>query len=387
MKTSEWFSALCLIDTPEALINLADAYTTDDDLQTFHCAPDRLSRTNKTLVLFGAGNFARLVLMAWQKAGITPAYCVDNNPALQGSTVLGVPIHSPAALEANPEGVIVVIAAMQTHDIQRWLKIRRIPHLFAEMDGSIGALPGHRLMRRRHEVIEAWQAFGDTRSRAVFLAALKARLFQQIWFDMIGNPFLHHVATGAQYFVPELAPYSNRRAFVDCGAFDGDFLVSLECYFRRNGQDSPEVHAFEADQLNFVQLQNTVSAFDLKRVVLHHTLIGSRDDWIKNPDFNNCRTGEKPAPVQATRLDTVLADVDVGFIKMDIEGAEIDALKGAEKIIFKHKPFLAVCCYHTTDQLLDVPLYIKHRHPDYTLYCHHHSPTTLWETVCYGIPT
>lgn len=57
----------------------------------------------------------------------------------------------------------------------------------------------------------------------------------------------------------------------------------------------------------------------------------------------------------------------VDFIKMDIEGAERYALKGAFKTIKKHKPKLSICTYHLPDDKEILPEIIKSIRPDYII--------------------
>lgn len=59
------------------------------------------------------------------------------------------------------------------------------------------------------------------------------------------------------------------------------------------------------------------------------------------------------------------------FLKMDIEGAEYDALKGAERTIRKLHPKLAVCVYHGYDDLWRLPILIDNYNPDYKFYLRH----------------
>lgn len=61
-----------------------------------------------------------------------------------------------------------------------------------------------------------------------------------------------------------------------------------------------------------------------------------------------------------------LAKVD--FIKMDIEGAEFPALKGAAETIRQHKPKLAISVYHQPDDLIRIPAYIQSLNPGYEFY-------------------
>ena len=56
---------------------------------------------------------------------------------------------------------------------------------------------------------------------------------------------------------------------------------------------------------------------------------------------------------------------------MDIEGGELDALKGAENVLKQYKPKLAICVYHKPEDLLNVAHYLKIIVPDYRLYLDH----------------
>ena len=70
---------------------------------------------------------------------------------------------------------------------------------------------------------------------------------------------------------------------------------------------------------------------------------------------------------------------------MDVEGAELESLKGAQKVIQRDKPKLAICIYHKPEDMVEIPLYIKELIPEYKLYIRHHS-NYIFETVLYAIP-
>ena len=83
------------------------------------------------------------------------------------------------------------------------------------------------------------------------------------------------------------------------------------------------------------------------------------------------------------KISEHLKNENVGYIKMDIEGAEMDALIGAEKLIKEQKPVLGICLYHKFSDLWTIPLYIKKIVPEYKIYIRHHTDIYL-ETVCYA---
>jgi hypothetical protein len=85
------------------------------------------------------------------------------------------------------------------------------------------------------------------------------------------------------------------------------------------------------------------------------------------------------------KLDTLLKDERPTFIKMDIEGAELEALWGAREIIRKHSPVLAICAYHESDHLWQIPLLIHSINPDLNLYLRRYLEAT-WELIWYAVP-
>jgi FkbM family methyltransferase len=63
----------------------------------------------------------------------------------------------------------------------------------------------------------------------------------------------------------------------------------------------------------------------------------------------------------------------VDFIKMDIEGAELSGLKGAEETIRKFRPNLAIAIYHSMDDFVNIPQYLNSLNLGYNLYLGHYT--------------
>jgi len=78
----------------------------------------------------------------------------------------------------------------------------------------------------------------------------------------------------------------------------------------------------------------------------------------------------KKEKVKALKIDTIVEELGlekVDFIKMDIEGAEIDALLGAEQTIKRFKPKLAICTYHRPTDSEEIKKIILSYNSDYKL--------------------
>lgn len=103
--------------------------------------------------------------------------------------------------------------------------------------------------------------------------------------------------------------------------------------------------------------------------------------------LGNSRIVEKSEEkIQVKKIDDISECADATFLKIHVEGAEFNALIGAEKTIAKNKPAIAVSCYHNATQLLEIPIFLKNLVPEYNLYMRHYSTGTS-ESVLYAVNT
>lgn len=170
-----------------------------------------------------------------------------------------------------------------------------------------------------------------------------------------------------QYFPEDVIQLTDNEVFVDCGAYTGD---TLECFLRMVNSFK-KYYALEPDVRRFEELKTK-----LKEGVIH-VPVGA---WDKKEQLffsieNECgevnSSGE--LSIDVDKVDNAIDKNDkVTFIKMDIEGAELAALHGAEEIIRKDKPKLAICVYHKREDLITIPQYIKSIVPEYKLYLRAH---------------
>ena len=94
---------------------------------------------------------------------------------------------------------------------------------------------------------------------------------------------------------------------------------------------------------------------------------------------------ETPDFIEVVSLDEYIGEGKCNFIKMDIEGAELLALKGAVGIIKRERPILAVCIYHSLQDFWEIPKFLMNEFVDYEYYIRHHA-LICNETVLYAIP-
>jgi len=121
---------------------------------------------------------------------------------------------------------------------------------------------------------------------------------------------------------------------------------------------------------------------------LHNAGLASKNAEIFFKDEGAASRAAKEGKelVKLVKFDDYIPEEDrrqVTYIKLDIEGAEMEALIGMKETIAKYKPKLAVCLYHKPADLWELPLFIHQLNPDYKLYIRQHYPVN--EIVLYAV--
>lgn len=193
-----------------------------------------------------------------------------------------------------------------------------------------------------------------------------------------------------QYFPDDIINLSQHEVFVDCGAFTGDTLEM----FGRQVNTFDKYYALEPDVERFAELKNVIRRTSDKGKIIHlpigvsdkkgevlfsHSSAGCGQIRYDNDIIDDC------VRIELNSLDNLIdEDEKVTFIKMDIEGEELSALRGAENIIRRDRPCLAICIYHKKEDLITIPQYIKRLIPEYKLFLRAHWPSAT-EVVLYCV--
>jgi len=173
---------------------------------------------------------------------------------------------------------------------------------------------------------------------------------------------------------------------LDCGACIGDVSILFSTLVYPYGS----VHAFDPVPLHskFIKHQAMLNP-EISNTIKNVELAVSNE--TKNIKPSNVITSISPGKsldglFSSTTIDHYVANnlEAVNYIKMDIEGSELDALDGARETIKKHKPKLAISTYHKPDHMWQIPLEILKINPAYSIYFEHHSPLA-WESVVYAV--
>jgi FkbM family methyltransferase len=301
----------------------------------------------KTYVIYGAQFAGFMLIRYFNFIGISNS-CVgiwDNNPSLQGKSYDKHTITAPKYEQIESVDVFLIST------------------IKPETTVSItNALISHGV---REEKIATLEEFGAAMGRCGFEDIVQ-------YFDK-------------DIIIPRLV---EGEIFVDAGCCN--FATSSQLL--KVAPSVKSIYAFEPDPENMQFVLNGIgfdSAQDITKVYDFALWSGNEvlGFWVS--DFNKGASGindsNANAKVQGRKLDDIILPADkVSFIKMDIEGSELEALKGAAEIIKRDKPKLAISVYHKMADYVDLAEYICSLVPSYKLFMRHYTPCYA-ETVLYCV--
>ena len=188
---------------------------------------------------------------------------------------------------------------------------------------------------------------GDEKSKLVYRNVLTAKRENNRMYYV-------EVFDNNQYYPEDIFKIDSGMTFVDCGAYDGDTMEEFELINKG------------------VYSANTTLNFEITADQTGSYIFEDKDE-----------TADKNiVSIETLKLDDYVTEAD--YIKMDIEGSELEALKGAAELLKRCKPKLAICIYHKLDHYTDIAEYILSLNLGYKLYVRHYT-TYIYETVLYAI--
>lgn len=181
-----------------------------------------------------------------------------------------------------------------------------------------------------------------------------------------------------QYFEPfiRLNPGS---VFVDIGGFDGitthTFIQHCPFY--------AAIHFFEPDASNLNKAKEKLKEY--QNIFYYQLGISHNKETLR---FKSSGSSSKiddsgDIIINTIPLDECIEDIP-SYVKMDIEGWEMNAIEGSKRIIKEHKPQLAICVYHKCDDLWKIPEQVFSIRDDYKLFLRHYTEG-ITETVMYFV--
>lgn len=304
----------------------------------------KLSREQKKIILYGAGFQAPSFSAMLQSENIDFYGFCGRNAAQFPDGLLGKPVITPDELVAHPDEYYVVPAV-----------------------GNISYPEIYRFLREHNYPEDHMLGWADS-----------ASIIERQYFEF-----------------PAL--YRRGTAFVDGGSYD---CASSYKFAKWCGGEYSSIIAFEPDPDNYIRCRKKLQDAPLPNVQLINAGMSSREgtavfsaqnsmesqitsaDLPSEFNFSKVMT-ENDITIRTVTIDGTVGDRTVGFIKMDIEGAELDALHGAKNTIVRDKPLLAISVYHLRGDEFAIMDYLHQLLPEYRFMLRHYS-TSYYETILYA---
>lgn len=328
------------------------------------------------LAIYGAGFVGTWAHRYLESIGAKVTCFVDRDPAKHGTTLNGVPIVAPDA-DLIPQVGAMLIAAR--HAVAQVTRDMAMPGLTTmSFDGYFVVRNYRRLAAIRDRFL------GDGKSIETFNGILTAMLTGS-------TSHCRAVMVKDMYFcLPEFSG-TFEETFVDAGAFVGD---TVERFVWENLGTFRHIHAFEPGKRQYAALKQRVArlatewAFNPDSVSLVNAGLSSstsrmlctfEHDFPLRHGLTSATGDVNASTVDASysevfSLDSYLAGRPVSLIKADVEGMEMDLLRGARATILANRPKLAVCVYHYPSDLYEVAEFLRELVPEYKFSLRQHAP-------------
>ncbi|MDR0932052.1 MAG: FkbM family methyltransferase [Victivallales bacterium] len=340
------------------------------------------------IVIYGAGRTGKFVLQQCSNAGIPVRAMIDRNP---GNGSNGVAFFQfpdvPAELKSLPTVVAVhgeVLNAWSSLVDAGFTNMYTMSQFYLLLEHKYGRkLPNYACLgnscgmdQAQNEILSAYDLWEDEISRQNFLNQLQYRRNGDIQYIQAPDPGLEYYPLNRPF------QFCCPVNFIDCGAFTGDTIGELV-----KEMEFESIAAFEPDPETFKLLRDFLAVKKIPgKILTIQAGVGESNQILSfssAQDGSAFGSGELNIPVFS--LDSLFFAYRVDFIKMDIEGSESAALKGAAELIKRENPVLAISVYHKPEDLWELPLLIKKLYPASHLFLR--TPRGSYhDTVCYAVP-
>ena len=317
-------------------------------------------------------NNIRIVLVAFD----------DNSPLMVESTVLlketvTMLIEDVDELLPAYNVILGFVKAYQNVEViaSKFKNARSVSYLSEIFDMEV--ITQSFIIKNKDFLEDFYEKLSDQHSKDSFIAYLMSKIRQ----DM---KYLPPVFDKIQYFPKGLFQFSENESYFDCGAFVGDTIAE---FLKASGGSYKHIWAAEPDNINYKKLMRYIEDEKLSNVdVVNKGIYGyvGKLPFQEEGSMLSMITEESNNFIDVDTIDNITQGNPVTYIKMDVEGAELMALKGAERTIREYKPILGISIYHKERDLIDIPKFISGIVPEYKYYFRVHKKLAI-DTVLYAI--
>lgn len=341
---------------------------------------EMLFNHNVPIIIYGAGAVGHAVYNILRKHDIDPQYFCSGLASGYIDYLTGKKVIHKDELQVFHNGIVILSigdTASQAEKGQikeelaaKGYREEQIIHHYA-LEEKISPTF---FLDHEQEIRRVYDLLAEEESREIYVQKLKY---------MVDYVPVRFESTQKMYIDQDIVAFDASEVVIDAGAYDGDTAL----LFREIIGLSADIYSFEPDSSNYNNLETRVG--NDKRIHLEKMGLWNRRGILH---FSNDSNGSShienngELTVKVVDLDSYCAEKGIvpTYIKMDIEGAEMQAIGGAEETIKSRKPKLAICLYHRPEDIYEIPIALYKLNPSYRMYIRHYSESRT-DTVLYAV--
>lgn len=334
-----------------------------------------LKTAKKPIVLYGMGNGADKIIKVLEEKSIEFKGVFASDGFVRPKLFHGHQIESYRNLkEKFGEMIVLLCFGSSLPDvIENILKIASEQELYApEVPVIGGGLFDNAFLHQNAEALKwVYHHLADDISRKTFENILKYKLSGKI-------SYLLDCQVDENELYDTFLKLDKER-FLDLGAYNGDTVLG----FINNCPNFESITALEPDRKTFKKLiSNTENLRDFTPI---NACISDKCETVnfKMLGGRNSVLGDGKDEIQALTIDSL--KFNPTYIKMDVEGEEVAAIRGGSQTILNGKPKMLISAYHRTDDFITIPKAVLDVRGDYKIYLRHFKYLPAWDTNFYFI--
>ncbi len=193
---------------------------------------------------------------------------------------------------------------------------------------------------------------------------------------------LKNITTEKNEVFENILKLGDNESYLDLGAYRGDTVEEFLNYCKGKYSD---ITALEPDRRTFKKLETYLE--NVEKSTAYQCAVYSENKTLifSNKAGRQSTISEKGIETEAVCVDSLYADKTVTYIKMDVEGAEKEAIQGAEKTLKNQKPKLNIALYHRSEDVFSIPLQIAKINPEYKFHIRRHHYIPCWDMNLYCV--
>lgn len=336
---------------------------------------EKIKESGLPVVVYGMGNGADKVIDEFNRLSIPVMGVTASDDFVRGQSFRGFTVKKLS--DFSGDFIIAVAFASSIPEVMN--------HIYSLCDKYRVLVPcvpvfgdeifNREFIEKNKEKINSAYALFDENSKRIFAGCVNF---------MFGGELetLKSITTDKDEVFNNIFSFDSDESYLDLGAYKGDTVEEFLYY--TNGKYE-NIIAVEPDRRTFKKLsaylENVENSIGIQKAIFSEN---------KTVNFSSnagrqSTISEKGEQIETTTVDEICKNQRVTYIKMDVEGAEIEAIEGAINTLKTQKPKLNIALYHKSADIFEIPLMLAEINPEYKFHIRRHPYIPCWDMNLYCV--